>query len=148
MDQKEDRKAKLIAAIELGSLLLFMYIALPVKRHSAPNLYQSDLIITEIKSAPIEYQLTYLDSGNLPRGTDLNAARIRYLLRTLSGKTGDTEQHIADSTSAATETLKHDYGREVTRQRFLEEANNYCKAGMPKTSYDSLLPLLVADMGK
>lgn len=148
MEEKEDRKAKLIAAIALVSLLLFTYVALPVKRPSAPSLFESDLIITEIKSAPIEYQLAYLDTGHLPRGTDLNAARIRYLLRSLAEKTGDSYQHIADKTSDATETLKRNYGREVTRQRFLEEANDYYEAGGNQVNYDSVSALLIVGMGR
>jgi hypothetical protein len=148
MEQKEDKKARLFAAIELAGLLVLMYVALPVKTPSAPSLSQSDLIITEIKSAPVEYQLAYLDNGQLPRGRDVNAARIRYLLKSLSEKTGDSNQHIADRTSAATDTLKRDFGREVTRQRFLEEANKYYEASRPQINYDSLAALLITAMGK
>jgi len=148
MEEKEDKKARLFAAIELAGLLVLMYVALPVKTPSAPSLSQSDLIITEIKSAPVEYQLAYLDNGQLPRGTDVNAARIRYLLKSLSEKTGDSNQHIADRTSGATDTLKRDFGREVTRQRFLEEANKYYEASRPQINYDSLAALLITAMGK
>jgi hypothetical protein len=148
IEKKEDRKAKISAAIALASLLCLMYVAIPVKRPSAPSLFESDLIITEIKSAPIEYQLAYLDTGLLPRGTDLNAARIRYLLKSLAEKTGESYQHIADKTSDATETLKRDYGREVTRQRFLEEANNYYKAGGHQANYDSVSALVIVGMGQ
>ena len=146
--KKEDRKSKIGAAIALASLLFLTYVAIPVRRASAPSLFESDLIITEIKSAPIEYRLAYLDTGQLPRGTDLNAARIRYLLKSLAEKTGDSYQHIADKTSNATETLKRDYGREVTRQRFLEEANNYYKAGGHQANYDSISALLIVGMGQ
>lgn len=145
---KEEKKAKVIAAIALVSLSFLTFVALRVRTPSAPSLFQSDLIIADIKSAPIEYQLAYLDSGHLPRGTDLNAARIRYLLKSLAEKTGDSVQHIADRTCGATEMLKRDYGRELTRQRFLEEANNYFNTGGPQTNYDSLSGLLVAGMGK
>ena len=146
--KKEDQKSRISAAIALASLLFLTYVAIPVKRASAPSLFESDLIITEIKSAPIEYRLAYLDTGVLPRGTDLNAARIRYLLKSLAEKTGDSYQHIADKTSDATETLKRDYGREVTRQRFLEEANNYYKAGGHQANYDSVSVLLIVGMGQ
>jgi hypothetical protein len=122
-----------------------MYVALRNLRPSAPSLSESDLIITDIKAAPIEYQLAYLDSGHLPRGTDVNAARIRYLLKTLAGKTGDSAQHIGERTYATTASLKREYGREITHQRFLEEANNY---NGPKMNYDSLSALLVAELGK
>ena len=148
MEAKEDKKARLFAAILLLGLAVFASRVLPAKTPSAPNLSQSDLIITEIKSAPIEYQLAYLDTGQLPRGTDRNAARIRYLLKSLAEKTGDSYQHIADKTSEATETLKRDYGREVTRQRFLEETNNYYKAGGHQANYDSVSALLIVEMGQ
>lgn len=148
MEEKEDKKARLFAAIQLAGLLVLMYVALPVKTPSAPSLSQSDLIVTEIKSAPIEYQLAYLDNGQLPRGRDVNAARIRYLLKSLSEKTGDSNQYIAERTSAATDTLKRDFGREVTRQRFLEAANKYYEASRPQINYDSLAALLITAMGK
>jgi hypothetical protein len=146
--KKEDRESKMAAAITVVGLLILWCVAMPVRRPSAPNLLESDLIITEIKSAPIEYQFAYHDTGLLPRGTDLNAARIRYLLKSLAEKTGDSYQHIADKTSEATETLKRDYGREVTRQQFLEEANNYYKVGGPQANYDSVSALLIAQLGK
>jgi hypothetical protein len=149
VQEKEGKMARLLGAIPLIGLLVFSYLVLPVKTPSAPSLSQSDLIITKIKSAPIEYQLAYLDNGQLPRGTDVNAARIRYLLKSLSEKTGDSNQHIADRTSAATDTLKRDFGREVTRQRFLEEANGYYyDASKPQINYDSLAALLITTMGK
>ena len=148
MEEKEDKKARLFAAITLAGLMVFALMVLPAKTPSAPSLSQSDLIITEIKSAPIEYQLAYLDNGQLPRGRDVNAARIRYLLKSLSEKTGDSNQHIADRTSAATDTLKRDFGREVTRQRFLEEANQYYEASRPQINYDSLAALLITAIGK
>jgi hypothetical protein len=147
-DMEEDQKARLFGAIQLIGLSVLMYVALPVKTPSASSLSQSDLIITEIKSAPIEYRLAYLDNGQLPRGRDVNAARIRYLLKSLSAKTGDSIQYIADRTSAATDTLRRDFGREVTRQRFLEEANEYCDANRAQINYDSVAALLVTAMGK
>jgi len=149
VQEKEGKMARLLGVIPLIGLLVFSYLVLPVKTPSAASLSQSDLIITKIKSAPIEYQLAYLDNGQLPRGTDVNAARIRYLLKSLSEKTGDSNQHIADRTSAATDTLKRDFGREVTRQRFLEEANGYYyDASKPQINYDSLAALLITTMGK
>jgi hypothetical protein len=149
VQEKEGKMARLLGVIPLIGLLVFSYLVLPVKTPSAPSLSQSDLIITKIKSAPIEYQLAYLDNGQLPRGTDVNAARIRYLLKSLSEKTGDSNQHIADRTSAATDTLKRDFGREVTRQRFLEEANGYYyDPSKPQINYDSLAALLITTMGK
>jgi len=148
MEETDDKKARLFAAITLAGLMVFALMVLPAKTPSAPSLSQSDLIITEIKSAPIEYQLAYLDNGQLPRGRDVNAARIRYLLKSLSEKTGDSNQHIADRTSAATDTLKRDFGREVTRQRFLEEANQYYEASRPQINYDSLAALLITAIGK
>jgi hypothetical protein len=146
--KKEDRKSKIGAALALAGLLILVCVALPVKRPAAPSLLESGLIITDIKSAPLEYQIAYRDTGVLPRGTDLTAARIRYLLKSLAEKTGDSYQHIADKTSEATETLKRDYGREVTRQRFLEEANNYYKAGGHQGNYDSVSARLIVGMGK
>ena len=146
--EKEDKKARLFAAILIAGLFVLNYGAQAVKTPSVPSLSQSDLIIAEIESAPIEYQLAYLDNGQLPRGRDVNAARIRYLLKFLSEKTGDSNQHIADRTSAATDTLKRDFGREVTRQRFLEEANQYYEASRPQINYDSLAALLITTMSK
>lgn len=115
---------------------------------STGNLAQSDLYITNVETAPVEYQLAYLDSGHLPRGNDLSAARIRYLLKYMEERTGDSQKHVADRTSASTSLLKQKYGRAVTNQRFLEEANAYFKAGGPKTNFDDLSGMLVITLGR
>ena len=130
-------------------LILVTLLGCSSPRPLTPDeLAKSDLIITEIKTAPVEYQLLYLDSGQLPRGTDVNAGRIRFLLKNLSQKTGDSPQQIADRTSTATSVLKEKYGKAVTHQRFLEEANDYFDAGGPKTNYNDLATLLTIIMGK
>lgn len=115
---------------------------------TSEELAQSDLIITDIQNAPVEYKLAYLDSGHLPRGTDASAARIRFLLNELSERTGDPQQGIADRTSQATAVLKSEYGKVVTHERFLEEAHAYYKTGGPKTSYNDLSTLLVLTLGR
>ncbi len=117
---------------------------------SAPDnsVSQSTLIITDIKNAPIEYQLTYLDTEKLPRGDDIKAARIRFLLKTLAQKTGDTEQHIADRTGQSVSILKKDYGKEATNLKFLEEAHSYFASRGPKTNFDDLSILLVMAMSQ
>lgn len=120
----------------------------PAQPRTSESLAQSDLIVTNIETAPVEYQLSYLDAGQLPRGNDVNAARIRYLLKVISDQTGDSVQHIADRTSASTTVLKKDYGKAVTNQRFLEGANEYVLARGPKLDYDSLSGLLIVGLGK
>lgn len=138
-----------IAIIVVAAVACTCFLSWPSPRpQTSESLSQSDLIITDIKAAPIEYQLAFLDSGHLPRGTDINAARIRYLLKELSEKTGDAPAQISDRTTRCTTVLKQDYGKAVTNQKFLEEANNYYKAGGPKMNYEALSTLLVMQMGK
>jgi hypothetical protein len=111
-------------------------------------LAKSDLIVTDIQKAPVEYQLTYLDSGHLPRGNDVSAARIRFLLRSISATTGDSADQIADRTSRSTTVLREQYGKAITNLRFLEEANRYLESGAPKTNYNDLSTLQIILLGK
>jgi hypothetical protein len=111
-------------------------------------LARSDLYIEDIKSAPVEYQLAFLDAGEPVRGTDIHATRIRYLLGLISQKTGDGKDHIADQTHRCTVVLKQNYGKAVTNLQFLEEMNNYFLAGGPKGKYDELSLMLVMTLGK
>ena len=94
------------------------------KGKTSEELAKSDRIVTDIKNAPIEYQLAFLDSGHFPKGNDINAARIRYLLKAISAKTRDSAETIGDTAQRANAVLKADYGRIVTIQSFLEQANH------------------------
>lgn len=115
---------------------------------ASESLEQSDLIITDMQAAPVEYQLAYLDSNHLPRGTDVHAARIRYLLRSLAQATGKTPAQISDRTTRCTTLLKRDYGKAVTNERFLEEANSYCMDRRLCSDFDQASALLVVVMGQ
>lgn len=138
-------KDSLIAAFLVLSVLLGCETA---RQKTPEEISKSDLIVTEIESAPVEYKLAYLDNGHLPRGTDVHAARIRYLLLEVSNKTGDTPASIADQTTKVRSVLRESYGRDVTHERFLEEAKEYFAAGGPKLSYKDLSMLLTMGMSK
>jgi hypothetical protein len=93
--------------------------------------------VTNLQSAPPEYQLLYLDSGHLPQGNDPAAARIRALLREVSESTKDDEKHIADRTSRTVTVLNQD-GIPITNEEFLGEAKAYFSANGPQISFDDL----------
>ena len=122
--------------------------AAPKPPRTSESLASSDESVTDVETAPPEYQLAYIDAGALPRGNDVNAARIRYLLKSLSTVTGETPQGIADRTRGCTATLKRDYGKPISNQRFLEEANEYFKSGRPQTDYNSVSTMLIAGLGR
>ena len=128
--------------------ILMVCAACSTSPKTSEQLADSDLIITDIEKAPVEYQLAYLDSGHLPRGNDVNAARIRYLLKLISERAGGSQKQIADRTSRSTSLLKQDYGRAVSNQQFLEQAKAYFDAGGQKMSYDDLSTLLVMQLAK
>lgn len=111
-------------------------------------LARSDLYVADLKNAPIEYKLNFLDTGEPMRGNDVNAARIRYLLGFVSQRTGDNKGHIADQTARCTVVLKQKYGKSVTNLRFLEEVNSYFLAGGPKDNYSDLSVMMVITLGK
>lgn len=115
---------------------------------TSDELVKSDLIITDIENAPLEYRIVFLDSGHFPRGNDVGAARIRYLLKSISEKTGDSSKTIADTASRASQLLKKDYGKNVTIQAFLEQANRAFESGTPKASITEVAPILVQLMSR
>ncbi len=129
-------------------LMLFCVACSPAPQKTSEDLARSDLIVTDIANAPPEYQLAYLDQNQLPRGDDVHSARIRYLLKMVSEKTGEPQKQIADRTSRSTTLLKQDYGRAVSNEQFLENAKAYYDAGGPKTSYNDLSTLLLMQLAK
>lgn len=135
------------AVILIVVVLLFCGGACTTANRSPSNLAESDLVITDIKKAPIEYQLAYLDSGHLPRGNDISATRIRYLLSTISDTTGDSMREIADRTVGCTDVIRRKYGREVKNEEFLEEAKEFVLTA-PKTKYSDAASFLVLQHAK
>lgn len=127
----------------LAICLICFFAACSSQPRTSESLAQSDLVVTDIRTAPVEYQLAYSDSSNLPRGNDADAARIRYFLNILTQKTGDSEKVIADMTARCTRLLKKDYGKVVSNQRFLEDADDYFAAGGKKVKFEELGSLLV-----
>ena len=115
---------------------------------TSEELANSVLIITDIENAPIEYGIVFLDSGHLPRGNDINAARIRFLLKAIGEKSGDSSKMIADTASRATGVIKSQYGRNVTIQKFLEQAYQVLESGGKRDSITALAPILIMLMGR
>lgn len=161
----EEKKGGGISGGWVGLVVIILYVIIRSAFHSSKGesssegattssqstpeaVPQSDLFITDIKSAPIEYTVVFLDTGQFPRGNDIKAARIRFLLKAIGAKTGDSSKTIADTASRATDVIKADYGRIVTIQNFLEQAYQYYETGAPRESITALAPILVTLLGR
>lgn len=125
------RKAGVASSkMKICAVLLLILTGCAAPRVLTPaELANSDAVITEIQKAPVEYQLAYLDSGRLPRGNNVNAARIRFLLKSVSEKTSDSRQAVADRTSAAVALSKKNMGKRLLTRRFLKKQTTTSNLG-------------------
>lgn len=95
---------------------------------------------------PVEYQLAYLDSNGYVAADDPKIRRILSLLESISKKTGDTKEHIADRTGRATSVALQKYGKVITNLQFLEEAKTLVQQSSVKMNYDDASALLLLQM--
>lgn len=101
----------------------------------------------DIRNKPLEYKLAYLDNVGRVKDDDVKVARFRYLLNTLSEKTGETKESIGDDTVRATEVLRTKYGKDIKNLELMEQAHDYFKSG-PKATYREVAKLLVLLMAE
>lgn len=113
----------------------------PAKSPRATETAQPKSTTPEPTAEPFAQQLATLDNSG-------SAEKIRALLKKLARETGDSQGDIADRTARCTLVLKQDYGKVVTNQRFLEEAQAYFDGRGPKTNYRDLSGMLVIGLSK
>lgn len=66
------------------------------------------------------------DGGKmLPAADDIRIKRVTYLLDELARKTGEQPVEIAIATDGAADRIEKNYGRRVTREKLLEQMNEF-----------------------
>jgi hypothetical protein len=65
-----------------------------------------------------------VNAGGYVSPDDITVTRFRYLLETISAKTGDTHVAIADATAGAQTVLREKYGKEIKLLDLMEAANS------------------------
>ena len=144
---KNDRVPRLYVAL-LAVCLLSIQGCDPPHSQTSEELATSEAHVTDLVNAPVEYGIACLDSGEIPKGNDINAARIRFLLKAISEKSGDSSQTIADQASRATQVLKKNFGKVVTIRAFLEQVHDYFETGAPKGRVAEITPILIGLMSR
>lgn len=82
--------------------------------------------------------LVGLDRGSkvMAATDDTDVARVKYLLNEISRASGETPVAIAAATDSASDFLRRDYGRTVSRQQLLEDLKLIYAAGTVRTGYN------------
>jgi|SRR2546423_8890154 len=105
--------------------LLWMAFVLACASGNSNNSSESE------KDKPVEYKLAFIDSLKEPgylHDDDVRINRIRFLLNSISERTGDSKETIADWTVRSTQVLHNEYGRDVKNVEFLEQCKNFLDA--------------------
>jgi hypothetical protein len=96
---------------------------------------------------PIEYKLAVIDGGGYVADNDIKIQRFRYLLDSLSEKTGETMYQIADMTAKGASLARERYGKQIKILELMERMNQEYSSGL-ELKYETAVILAVRDMAK
>lgn len=92
---------------------------------------------------PIEYLLAVINSNGYVNEDDVTVTRFRYLLSTISQRTGYSSEKIADITVLAQKQLKEEYGKEVGLLDLMEGANKALSGHDVQVSYEEIMAIMM-----
>jgi hypothetical protein len=97
-----------------------------------------------------EMDSIYADDKPVLSDEDVRIKRIRYLLKNISTKTGDSTHDVADLTSRYTTMSRNEYGRVIKNQDWMEYANAMLSKTYPKMkwNYKTVCSLVSLDLNK
>lgn len=96
----------------------------------------------------LEYKLAVINAGGFVAEDHISVNRFRYLLKSLSAKTVNTEQEISDMTVKAWQILKQDYGKEIQLLKLMEAANQAIPEGQKAVEYNGVMATLIVMIGR
>ena len=99
------------------------------------------------KNSP-EFNLAVLNAGRWVKEDDVTIIRFRYLLNSISAKSGDSPTRISDMVAKARDMIRSEYGKEVNLLAFTEEVNRVVLAAPKGTKLDELIVLLLISIGR
>jgi citrate synthase len=78
---------------------------------------------------------------------DIRVKRIRYLINSISAKTGDSPYDVANWTSKYTQMIRDEYGKQINNQDWLEYANKFVSTA-PKMKYQNVCSIVSLELNK
>ena len=78
---------------------------------------------------------------------DIRVKRIRYLINSISAKTGDTPYDVANWTAKYTNMIRDEYGKQINNQDWLEYANKFVSTA-PKMKYQNVCSIVSLELNK
>ena len=90
----------------------------------------------------LEYQLAVINAEGYVAQDDVTVARFRYLLKTISSKTVNSSQQIADMTMKGQQILRDEYGQRIKLLDLMEGANKAISPGQ-KIEYSEVVSVLI-----
>ncbi len=105
----------------------------------------------EILRKPIEYQLACLNAGHCVSEDDPTIPRFRFLMDSISAKTTNSEQEIADISYRGVQALKNQYGKNMSLLQLMECMNTVIPAEIKGTpgynDYRNLVTVFLVSLG-
>jgi hypothetical protein len=101
-----------------------------------------------VQTTTPEYRMAALDAGWKIEETDPSINRYRYLINTISRKTGEPKERISDITYNGQQELFNRYGKEITLLEIMEQANIALSGVNAKISYAEVVSALIVLTGE
>lgn len=95
-----------------------------------------------------EFNLAVINAGRWVKKDDVTIIRFRYLLSSISAKSGYPPRRIGDEVAKARDLIRSEYGKEINLLAFTEDVNRAVLAAPQGTNLTKLLVLLVISIGK
>jgi hypothetical protein len=99
------------------------------------------------KNSP-EFNLASINAGRIVREDDITIIRFRFLLNSISARSGDSPARISDVVAKMHDIIRSDYGKEVSLLAFTEEVNRAVLAAPKGTKLEGVVALLGTLIGK
>ena|SRR5438105_15008370 len=96
----------------------------------------------------LEYMLATIDEGYKVTDDNIKVKRLRYLLKALADRTGETQYDIANHTAQATSHAREDYGKDIKNLEIMEKAYSFYKETGSKEQYNYVLAAIVIQEAK
>jgi hypothetical protein len=125
-------------AVVIGVLMVLLVIVVAPKTDKGTSASSS----TAQSNEPLEYQMAVINAGGYVSHDDVTVTRFAYLLDTLTSKTSNTRQQIADLTVNGQNVLRSKYGKDVKLLDLMEAANRSIAAGVT-AKYAEVMAVLV-----
>ncbi|MES9873147.1 MAG: hypothetical protein ABW146_08550 [Candidatus Sedimenticola sp. 6PFRAG7] len=103
----------------------------------------SDPSSTSTADQSIEYKLATINADGMVNENDVTVNRFRYLLKSISERTGDTPERIADLTVFTQNKLRDEFGKEIGLLELMEGGNKALSGNNVSVTYKEIMAMMI-----